>query len=75
MRASVVGVHSAAGAAGRVRRRVTARGLNVTMVTADFAVPENSAEGPHSLRQITPSLDLAEALGAGPDSHLYEDRR
>lgn len=64
MRASVVGVHSAAGAAGRVRRTVAEHGLTVSMVTADFAVPENSPEGPNSLRQITPSLDLAEALGA-----------
>ena len=64
MRASVVGVHSAAGAAGRVRRTVAAHDLTVSMVTADFAVPENSAEGPDSLRRITPSLDLTEALGA-----------
>ena len=64
MRASVVGVHSAAGAAARVRRTVAERGLTISMVTADFPVPENSAEGPLSLRGITPSLDLAEALGA-----------
>ena len=64
MRASVVGVHSAAGAAESVRRTVAAHGLTVSMVTADFAVPENSPEGPDSLRRITPSLDLAEALGA-----------
>ena len=64
MRASVVGVHSAAGAAARVRRAVAEHGLAISMVTADFAVPENSAEGPNSLRRITPSLDLAEALGA-----------
>ena len=63
MRASVVGVHSAAGAAARVRRAVAEHGLAISMVTADFAVPENSAEGPNSLRRITPSLDLAEALG------------
>ena len=63
MRASVVGVHSAPGAAGRVRRTVAGHGLTISMVTADFAVPENSPEGPSSLRQITPSLDLAEALG------------
>ena len=34
------------------------------MVTADFAVPENSDDGPASLRAIRPSLDLCEALGA-----------
>ena len=64
MRASVVGVHSAAGRAARVRRTVAGRGLTISMVTADFPVPENSAEGPLSLRGITPSLELAEALGA-----------
>ncbi len=64
MRASVVGVHSAAGRAARVRRTVAEQGLTISMITADFPVPENSAEGPLSLRGITPSLDLAEALGA-----------
>ena len=64
MRASVVGVHSAAGRAARVRRTVAEQGLTISMITADFPVPENSAEGPLSLREITPSLDLAEALGA-----------
>ena len=64
MRASVVGVHSGSGEAARTQARVAAHGLTVSMVTADFAVPENSAEGPESLRKITPSLDLAEALGA-----------
>ena len=64
MRASVVGVHSAAGAAARARRIAAAHGLTVSMVTADFAVPENSCEGPNSLRRITPSLDVAERLGA-----------
>jgi len=65
MRASVVGVHSEPGAAEIVRQTAAAHGLTVSMVTADFAVPENSEEGPESLRAITPSLNLAEALGAG----------
>ena len=64
MRASVVGVHSPAGAAARVKGTVNEHGLTISMVTADFPVPENSEEGPNSLRRITPSLDLAEALGA-----------
>ena len=64
MRASVVGVHSPAGAAARVKATVAEQGMDMSMVTADFPVPENSAEGPNSLRDITPSLDLAEALGA-----------
>ena len=37
MRASVVGVHSAAGAAARVRSTVAGHGLAISMVTADFA--------------------------------------
>ena len=32
------------------------------MVTGDFAVPENEAEGPGCLRNISPHLDLAESL-------------
>ncbi len=63
MRPSVVGVHSPAGTAEQTRRSVADRGLAISMVTADFAVPENAADGPNSLRQITPSLDLADALG------------
>lgn len=65
MRASVVGVHSGSGAAEHVRRTLAEHSLAVSMVTADFAVPENSAQGPNSLRSITASLDLAQALGAG----------
>jgi sugar phosphate isomerase/epimerase len=33
------------------------------MVTADYNVPLNNADGPNSLRAIGPSLDVAEALG------------
>ncbi len=64
MRASVVGVHSPVGTAERVKGTVSEQGLTISMVTADFPVPENSDEGPNSLRNITTSLDLAEALGA-----------
>ena len=64
MRASVVGVHSVAGTASHTRRAAARHGLTISMVTADFAVPENSEAGPQSLRQITPSLDLAGTLGA-----------
>jgi sugar phosphate isomerase/epimerase len=34
------------------------------MVTGDFAIPENSDEAPQALRNITPYLELAEALEA-----------
>lgn len=63
LRPSVVGVHSPPGTAAAVGRTLDALGLPVSMATADFAVPENSPDGPSSLRHITPSLDLAEALG------------
>ena len=46
-----------------MRETVEARGLHVSMVTADFNVPLNNADGPNSLRDIGPSLDVAEALG------------
>jgi sugar phosphate isomerase/epimerase len=64
MRASVVGVHSPPERVQEVRALLHDRGLAVSMVTGDFAVPENSAEGPGCLRHITPYLDLAEALGS-----------
>ena len=62
MRASVVGVHSPGEAAVRVRGLLDSLGLDISMVTGDFAVPENSAEGPGCLRGIAPYLDLAETL-------------
>ena len=36
--------------------------LAASMATGDFAIPENSEEGPAALRNITPYLDLAESL-------------
>jgi len=38
-------------------------GLTVSMVTADSDVPINNDDGPNSLRDIDPSLDVAAALG------------
>ena len=64
MRASAVGVHSSPGQVADVSHRVKSLGLAVSMITGDFAVPENSEEGPACLRHITPFLDLAEALGS-----------
>jgi sugar phosphate isomerase/epimerase len=37
--------------------------LRVSMVTADVHVPLNNDQGPDSLRNIGPSLDVAEAVG------------
>ena len=62
MRASVVGIHNADGEAARVRSTLDRVGLEVSMVTGDFAVPENGADGPACLRNISPHLDLASAL-------------
>jgi sugar phosphate isomerase/epimerase len=63
MRASAGGVQTPLDELRRMRETVEARGLHVAMVTADFDVPLNNADGPNSLRDICPSLDVAEALG------------
>ena len=64
MRASQVGVHTPLEEVEEKHRRLGARGLEVSMVTGDFAIPENSDAAPAALRHITPHLDLAAALGA-----------
>jgi sugar phosphate isomerase/epimerase len=64
MRASVCGVQHDRDEVATVRAHATAHDLAISMVTADFDVPENKEAGPRSLRDITPSLDLAEALGS-----------
>ena len=63
MRASAGGVQTPLGELRRMRETVDARGLHVSMVTADFDVPLNNDNGPNSLCDIEPSLDVAEALG------------
>ncbi|MBV7334894.1 sugar phosphate isomerase/epimerase [Chloroflexi bacterium TSY] len=62
MRASMAGIHSTPERIREVRQTLDEIGLAVSMVTGDFAVPENSDEGPGCLRNITPFLDLADAL-------------
>ena len=64
MRASMVGIHSEQQDVDQARRLLNDSGLAVSMITGDFAVPENSLAGPDCLRAITPYLDLAEALGS-----------
>ena len=64
MRASQVGTHSLRDDVVTAARELGDRGLAVSMVTGDFPIPENSEEGPDALRNITPYLDLADALGA-----------
>ena len=63
MRASVVGVRSTPETVESARTLLSRERLAVSMVTGDFAVPENGEEGPGCLRNITPHLDLAQALG------------
>lgn len=63
MRASAGGVQTPNAELRRMREVVESRGLHVAMVTADSNVPLNNADGPNSLREIGPSLDVAEALG------------
>ena len=64
MRASQMGVQTPFEEVRRQRRRLEASGLAVSMVTGDFPIPENTDDAPDALRNITPYLDLAEALGA-----------
>ena len=46
-----------------MRDEVERSDLRVSMVTADSDVPLNNDHGPDSLKNIGPSLDVAEALG------------
>ncbi|WP_417391374.1 sugar phosphate isomerase/epimerase family protein [Gimesia sp.] len=64
MRASVVGVHSSQAELEEVRSIVDQAGLVISMVTADLNIPQNNKEAPRALRQIEPSLHVAEALGS-----------
>lgn len=64
MRASAGGVQTPREELQRMREQIDAAKLRVSMVTADFNVPLNNQQGPGSLRDIGPSLDVAEALGA-----------
>jgi sugar phosphate isomerase/epimerase len=66
MRPSQIGIHSRREEVVSKASLLRQRRLSVSMVTGDFAIPENTDEGPYALRNIEPYLDLAEAL----DSHL-----
>ena len=63
MRASAGGVQTPLEELQQMREIVAAAGLTISMVTADSDVPLNNQDGPNSLRNIGPSLDVAEALG------------
>lgn len=64
MRASQIGVQSSPEAVRVARQILNDRGLTVTMITGDFDIVYNNLRGPNCLRNISPYLDLAEALGA-----------
>ena len=63
LRASMVGVADSAERMSEISDILNAQGLAVSMITGDFAVPENGTDGPDCLRNITPYLDLASAVG------------
>jgi len=60
MRASAAGVQTPREERQRLAAEIQNAGLKVSMVTADFNVPLNNADGPNSLRNIGSSLDVAE---------------
>ncbi len=63
LRASAGGVETPISRLREMRDIVAEAGLFVSMVTADVNVPLNNEHGPDSLRNIGPSLDVAEAVG------------
>ena len=62
MRASQLGIQTPLEDVKRSKLALDKRGLKVSMVTGDFPIPENTDDAPEALRNITPYLDLAEAL-------------
>lgn len=64
MRASVAGIHSPIEVIRGLRAQLDKAGLACSMVTGDFAVPQNNDFGPDGLRHIKPYLDLATELRA-----------
>ncbi len=63
MRASAGGTQTPLDELRSMRDVVRDAALCVSMVTADFNVPLNNDRGPDSLRDIGPSLNVADALG------------
>lgn len=62
MRASQAGVHTPGEIVQQIHRKILDAGLSVSMITGDFAVPQNDEHGTDCLRNITPYLNLAEAF-------------
>ena len=65
MRASIAGIQSPKERVVEIHHIINRLDLAVSMVTGDFAIPQNSERGPDALRNITPYLDLAEAFPCG----------
>jgi sugar phosphate isomerase/epimerase len=63
LRASAGGIGTPRSELEQMRDEIERAKLAVSMVTADSDVPLNNDRGPDSLRNIGPSLDVAEALG------------
>lgn len=64
MRASAGGIGTPLPRLEAMRKLVEGAGLRVSMVTADSDVPLNNDQGPNSLRDFGPSLDVTSALGS-----------
>ena len=64
MRASALSVFSDPDRIGEVRALLDRENLAVSMVTGNVALAANTEDATDCLRNITPHLDLAEALGA-----------
>ncbi|MDP6445587.1 MAG: TIM barrel protein [Pirellulaceae bacterium] len=62
VRASLVGVQSTTEEIAAAAHAIHRAEMPVSMVTADFDVPLNNDDGPNSLREIGPSLNVAAAL-------------
>jgi sugar phosphate isomerase/epimerase len=62
MRASQAGIQTPAETVQQMSGKIHDAGLAVSMVTGDFAIPQNDEHGPDALRNITPYLDLAQAF-------------
>lgn len=64
MRASQASIDTPRERLNEMRRRLDAAGLAVSMVTGTVALAANTPDATEALRNITPHLDLADALGA-----------
>lgn len=64
MRASVAGIHTPVEVVRELRAQLERAKLACSMVTGDFAVPQNNDYGPDGLRYIKPYLDLTSELRA-----------